>query len=107
MASRCMSTGRVPMAQPPGSDTLASPQRAEQRPQHPEAGAHLGDEFIGRGGVDDGLGRELLQRFAAMAVLAGALARHHDVDAMVLQDALQLPHVGKPRHIVTASAFRA
>ena len=30
--ARCMSTGRVPMAQPPGSDTLASPQRASSGP---------------------------------------------------------------------------
>ena len=32
MAMRCMSTGLVPMAQPPGSETLASPQRASSGP---------------------------------------------------------------------------
>jgi hypothetical protein len=30
----------------------------EQRAQHPEAGAHLGDKFIGRGRVGDGLWRK-------------------------------------------------
>ena len=40
-----------------------------------------------------------------MAVLAGALARHHDVDAMILQDALQLAHIGKARHIGEGERF--
>ena len=31
-AFRCSSTGRAPMAQPPGSDTLASPMRASSGP---------------------------------------------------------------------------
>ena len=47
------STGRVPMAQPPGSDTLRLAHARQQRRDHPEARPHLGDEVIGRGGVDD------------------------------------------------------
>ena len=47
---RCRSTGRVPMAQPPGSDTCASPLARQQRPQHQHRGAHLAHEVVGRGG---------------------------------------------------------
>ena len=47
------STGRVPIAQPPGSETVATPMRAKQRPNDPEARPHLGDELIGRGRIDD------------------------------------------------------
>jgi len=48
----------------------------------------LGDELVGRGGIDDGFGGDV-QRGAVVAVLAGALAGDHDVDAVVAEDALQ------------------
>ena len=67
----CRSTGRVPMAQPPGSDTRASPQRAKQRPQHQDRGAHLAHEVVGRRGRDDTPGVELQH----VAVLVWRFAR--------------------------------
>ena len=88
----------------PRADGAAAGQRhlrfaaaGKQRPQHPEAGAHLGDEVIGGGGVDDVLGRKM--HHVAHAGLTGALAGHRDVDAVVLQDALEEPHIGKARNI--------
>ena len=45
---RCRSTGRAPMAQPPGSETRASPVARQQRPQHQHRGAHLAHEVVGR-----------------------------------------------------------
>ena len=50
---RCRSTGRVPMAQPPGSETFALPQRASSGAEHPEAGPHARHHLVRRGGVDD------------------------------------------------------
>ena len=38
------------------------------------------------------------QGLAVMAVLAGALAGDRDVDAVILQDALQQPDIGESRH---------
>ena len=47
------STGRVPMAQPPGSDTRASPMRASSGPITQKLARMLRDELVGRDGVDD------------------------------------------------------
>ena len=55
--------------------------------------------MIGRGGVDDVLGREL-QGLAGILALARALAGHRHVDAVIAEDALQQHHVGQLRHIV-------
>ncbi len=66
----------------------------KQRRNDPEAGPHFRNEFIGRGRVDD-RGRGNLHGLAGMLDVAGALARQHDVDAMVVQDALELHHVGE------------
>ena len=93
------STGRVPMAQPPGIDTLASPMRATSGADHPEARPHLGDQLVGRGGVDD-VGRRDVQRLALIGGVARALAVDHDVDAVIAEDALEQRHVGEPRHVV-------
>ena len=71
----------------------------EQRRHHPEAGAHLRDELVGRGGVDD-VGRGNVQRLAVIGGLARPLAAHHHVDAVIAEDALQQDHVGEPRHVV-------
>jgi hypothetical protein len=86
------------MAQPPGIDTFAWPAR-DQRRYHPEARPHARDELIGRGGVDDVGGRDV-QRLAIILGLARALAAHHDVDAMVAEDALQERHIRQSRHVL-------
>ena len=57
------------MAQPPGSDTRASWHTGDQRADNPEAGAHLGDKFIGRGGVDNLAGGQV-QRLTGEIILA-------------------------------------
>jgi hypothetical protein len=96
----------------PRSDGAAAGQRhlrltaaRQQRAQHPEARPHLGDEVVRGGGVRDVAGGEM-HHVAHHAVLAGALARHHDVDAVVLQDALQEPHIGQARHVGECQRFR-
>ena len=71
----------------------------QQRRHHPEARPHLGDQLVGRGGVDDVLGRDV-QRAAGIGIVARPLARDHDVDAVIAEDALQQFDVGQPRHIV-------
>ena len=58
-AVTCKSTGRVPMAQPPGSETFASPRARQQRPQHQNAGAHFAHQFIRRGDAGNVLGLQL------------------------------------------------
>ena len=90
----------------PRADGAAARQRdlglahaRQQRRQHPEARAHLGDEFIGRGGVDDMFGRDV-QRAAAIGVVARAFAGDHDVDAVIAENALELDDVGETRHVV-------
>ena len=71
----------------------------DQRRHHPEACAHLGDELIGRGGVDN-VGGGNLQGLAVIGGLAGALAADRDVDAVIAEDPLQQRDVGEPGHIV-------
>jgi len=43
-----MFTGRAPIAQPPGSDTSASPAARHQRAEHEDRGAHGLDHLVGR-----------------------------------------------------------
>ena len=93
------STGRVPMAQPPGSDTRASPMRATSGASTQKLARILRDELVRRGGVDD-VGGGDVQRLAVIGGLAGALAADHDVDAVIAEDALQQRDVGEPRHVV-------
>ena len=45
--------GRAPIAHPPGSETRARPQRADQRPQHQARRAHGLDQIVGRFGMLD------------------------------------------------------
>ena len=71
----------------------------DQRRHHPEARPHARHELIGRGGVDD-VGGGDVQRLPVVLGLPGALAAHHDIDAVVAEDALQQAHVGEPRDIV-------
>ena len=65
---------------------LAHPR--QQRRDHPEARAHLRHQIVGRGGVDDVGGRNV-QRLAVVGGFAGALAADHDVDAVIVENALQ------------------
>ena len=71
----------------------------QQRRHHPEARAHLGDQVVGRGGVDDVLGRDV-QCAAGIGIVARAFAGDHDVDAVIAEDALQQFDVGQPRRVV-------
>src|SRR6478672_5382779 len=41
-----------------------------------------------------------MQGLALIGAVSGPLARGHDVDAMIAEDALQLRDVGEPRHVV-------
>ena len=41
-----------------------------------------------------------MQGLALIFAVAGPLARGHDVDAVVPEDALQLRDIGEPRHVV-------
>ena len=77
----CRSTGRVPMAQPPGSETVARPARASSGPQHQDRGAHPAHQLVGRRGVGDlaGAEREHPPRIAA----APGVAVHADLDAVL------------------------
>ena len=84
------STGRVPMAQPPGSDTRASPMRASSGPITQKLARMRRHQLVGRGGVDD------VARPRGGCVCAECLrcwpARlpcDRDVDAVVAEDALQ------------------
>ena len=45
---RCRSMGRVPMAQPPGRDTRASPHRASKRAENEDRRPHLANDVVGR-----------------------------------------------------------
>ena len=79
----------------------------EQRTDDPEGGAHLGDEFVGRGGVDDVGGGEVDgARIAAGAVLMAALAVDGIIDAMVAEDADELLDIGQMRHVLQRQRLR-
>ena len=41
-----------------------------------------------------------MQGLALILAVAGPLARRHDIDAVIAQDALELRDIGKPRHVV-------
>ncbi len=90
----------------PRADGAAAGQRnprfahaRQERRQDPEARPHLGDEVVGRGGIDD-MGCGNMQRLAVVGGLAGAFAADRDVDAMVAEDAFQERHIGKARHVI-------
>ena len=61
-------------------------------------------QLIGRGGVDDVLGRDV-QRAAGIGIVARALAGDHNVDAVIAEDALQQLNVGQPRRVVEDQRF--
>ena len=90
----------------PRADGAAARQRhlrfadpRQQRPDHPKACAHPRHQIVGRGGVDNVRGRDV-QRLSVVGGFAGALAADHDVDAVIIENALQQHHVGEPWHIV-------
>ncbi len=90
----------------PRADGAAARQRhagialaRQQRPDDPKAGAHHRDEFVGRGGVGD-LGGMEGHALAGALVVTAAPTVHGDVDAMVLEDALELLDIGKTRHVL-------
>ena len=72
---------------------------SDERRDHPETRPHLGDELVGRRGVDDMRGGDL-QRLALIGAVARALAVGHDVNAVIAEDALEQGHVGEPRNVV-------
>ncbi len=76
---------------------LGLPHTGDERAQHPEAGAHARDHFVGRGRVHDIAGGEV-EGFAQMGG-AWALAVHGQINAMVAQDADQKVHVRQIGHV--------
>jgi hypothetical protein len=95
----------------PRADGAAARQRdfrlvhpRQERRDHPEAGAHPRHQVIRRRGVDD-VGRRDVQGLALVFTVAGPLARRHDIDAVIAEDALQLRDVGEPRHVVEDQSF--
>ncbi len=46
-----------------------------------------------------------MQGLALIFAVAGPLARGHDIDAVIAEDALQLRDIGKPRHVVENKGF--
>ena len=67
----CWSTGREPMAQPPGSETVACAEARQQRAQHQDGGAHGLDQLVGRLGRADARRRRCAPRRAARRVALG------------------------------------
>ncbi len=93
------STGRVPMAQPPGKRHPRLAHAREQRADDPERGPHGGDKLVGRRGVDDRAGGEV-HRLPGELILTGALALEGGVDAMIGEDVEQLLHVRQARDVL-------
>ena len=77
----------------------------DQRRDDPKARPHFRDQLVGRGGIDD-IARRDVQGLALIGGIARALAVEHHVDAVIVEDALQLRHVGEPRHIVEDHGLR-
>ena len=89
----------------PRADGAAARQRyagfahaGDERRDDPEACPHLGDEIIGRGGVDDIACREM-QGAAGMRVIAGAAAVDAVIDAVMAEDLQQHADIGDTRDI--------
>src|SRR4029450_10500791 len=64
-------------------------------PIYPETRAHLRDEIVRRRGIDDLLCGNV-DRAALIGIFARALARDHDVHAMIAQNPLKLDNIGEP-----------
>ena len=89
----------------PRADGAAARQRdarlahaRKKRADHPEAGAHFRDQFIGRGDVDN-VARGEIDRAGEVLPLGATPALHRIVDAMIGQDPDQLLHIGQMRHV--------
>ena len=89
----------------PRADGAAAGQRhlglahaRKQRADDPEAGAHLRDKLVGRGGVDNGAGGEM-HGAGVRSVLALAPALDGNVRAMIAQNPLQLLDIGQMRQV--------
>ena len=76
----------------------------KKRSDDPEAGAHGRNQLIGRAGVDD-LGGGQRHLLAAVVAIDRAAGMNADIDAVILQNALELEHVGQTRHIVEDQRF--
>jgi len=96
----------------PGADGAAAGEgnpclvgASEERADHPEAGAHYRDQFVGCGGVDDVGG---VERHALAGEVVGAVAAavDRDINAMILKDFLELLDVGQARHVLQNERFR-
>ena len=73
----CWSTGREPMAQPPGSETVASPKRASSGPEHEDRRAHRLHQVVRRLGRGEpaGIEQHRRRRFAPMRSAATPMLR--------------------------------
>ena len=90
MARMCRSTGRSPMAQPPGMDDLGAAAFGEQRAEHADRGPHLADDVV------FGLAVHLVARDQ----LERAVGPPFDVDAQLGQQLAQRGHVRDLRDVV-------
>ncbi len=77
-----------------GQRNLGLAAAGEQRAEHPEAGPHAADHFIGRHRIDDVARREV-ERLADVLGGPGTLAVDREVDAVIAQDAGEQIDVGE------------
>ena len=77
-----------------GQRNLGLAAAGEQRAEHPEAGPHAADHFIGRHRIDDVARREV-ERLADVLGGPGTLAVDREVDAVIAQDAGKQIDVGE------------
>ena len=95
----------------PRADGAAARQRhlrfahaGDERRNDPEAGAHLGNKFIGRGCIDD-TSRRNVHRLALVFAVARPLAGQHDINTVVAEDALEIDDVREARHVFKDQGF--
>ena len=92
------STGRVPIAQPPGSDTRAAPMRATSGAITQKLARILATSSYGAV-VSTIVRARKVHGLAGAGLLADALAVDRIVDAMIAKDARKLGDVGEPRQV--------
>ncbi len=96
--SRNRSTGTRADGAAAGQRDAALAFAGEQRADDPEAGAHLRDQLVGSGRIDDGAAGEVDGARIAV-VLALAAAVDGNVDAVIAEDADQQLDIGQMRHV--------
>ena len=87
-----------------GNGRLAMP--CQQRPEHPETGAHTAHHVIRRARIDN-VARGQMKRFADMLrpAICGAFAVHGAVHAMIAQNARKQRRIRQGWHIFQRQGF--